>query len=479
MIRLRDYQTDLVSKIRNSYKHNNKAVMAVLPTGGGKTVVFSHIAASVASRGKRVVVLVHRVELLRQTSAALTKSDVDHGLINPQFTPDYTKSVQVASVQTLVNRLGKLPAPDLIVVDECHHANAGSWRKIIAAFPNALVLGVTATPIRGDGTGLGAHCGGIFDDLVEGPQVPWLIENGYLVKPIIYAPLERLSLKGVKVVRGDYDQKELAKRVDKPKITGDAVDHYRRLCPGTPAVVFCVSVAHAQHVSDEFRAAGFRAYPVDGSMEDDVRKRILGGLGNGSVDVVCSCDLISEGTDIPAIGCAILLRPTQSTGLYIQQVGRALRTLEGKEHAIILDHVGNVLTHGLPEEHREWSLDGEVKKKKGKGASAEKKVNVRQCLSCYAMHEPAPKCPICGHVYEVKQPKQEEGELKQLTAEQMVAIKRNRNSEVAKADSLEALMAIARARGYKNGWAQHIWSSRQKKAQQTTQTTQNIDQQLI
>ncbi len=477
MLHLRDYQQQLVGKIRASYQQGRKAVLAVAPTGAGKTVIFSHIAASVAARSKRVVVLVHRVELLRQTSAALTKSGVDHSLINPQFTPDYRKAVQVASVQTLVKRIHMMPTPpDLIVVDEAHHANAGSWRKIIAAFPNAHVLGVTATPIRGDGTGLGIEAGGIFDNLVEGPQVPWLIENGYLVKPIIYAPMERLDLKGIKVVRGDYDAVELAKAVDKPKITGDAVDHYRRLCPGTPAVVFCVSIAHAQHVADEFRAAGFRAYPVDGSMDDDVRKRILGGLGNGSVDVVCSCDLISEGTDIPAIGCAILLRPTQSTGLYIQQVGRALRPCAGKERAIILDHVGNVLVHGMPEEHREWSLEGESKKKKKKGEKAEKRVQVRQCDSCYAMHEPAPKCPVCGHVYEIKQPKQEEGELRQLTAEEATALKRNRNKEVAQADTLEKLEAIAKQRGYKPGWAKYIWQHREKRKgpQNPNQQNQNF-----
>lgn len=470
MIKLRSYQTDLVSKIRTAYQQGRKAVLAVAPTGAGKTVIFSHIAASVAARGKRVVVLVHRVELLRQTSSALSKSGVDHSLINPKFTPDYRKAVQVASVQTLVKRLHMMPAPDLIVVDECHHANAGSWRKIISAFPNAHVLGVTATPVRGDGTGLGVDAGGVFDDLVEGPQVPWLIDNGFLVKPVVYAPMERLDLKGIKVVRGDYDQAELAKAVDKPKITGDAVQHYKKLCPGAPAVVFCVSIAHAQHVADEFRSAGFRAYPVDGSMEDDIRKRILGGLGNGSVDVVCSCDLISEGTDIPAIGCAILLRPTQSMGLYIQQVGRALRPCAGKDRAIILDHVGNVLVHGMPEEHREWSLEGEDRKKKKKGDKKEVKVQVRQCPSCYAMHAPAPSCPACNHVYEVKQPEQEEGELRQLTPEEAIALKRNRNKEVAQARSLDALEAIAKQRGYKPGWARHIWMSRDKKQNHNNQS---------
>ena len=243
MLHLRDYQSDSVGKIRQAYLASKRAPLLVLPTGGGKTVVFSHIAAATSSRSKRVLVLVHRVELLRQTSDALHKSDVDHGLINPMFTPDYKKAVQVASVQTIVKRLHYVKAPDLIVIDEAHHATAGTWRKILDHFPSALVLGVTATPIRGDGNGLGIESGGIFDELVEGPQVYELIQRRFLVQPAVYAPTERIDMSGVKIVRGDYDNKEVVARVDKPVITGSAVAHYAKLCPGTPAVVFCASVS--------------------------------------------------------------------------------------------------------------------------------------------------------------------------------------------------------------------------------------------
>lgn len=461
MLTLRSYQHNIIHGVRQSYLEGYRAPLVVAPTGSGKTVIFSYIAASSSARGKRVLILVHRVELLRQTSAKLTEAGVYHGLINPKYTANLHAPVQVASVQTLIKRLDKIAPPDLIIIDEAHHAVAGSWRKVVEAFPNARILGVTATPCRGDGTGLGHDAGGVFDNIVMGPQVPELIDMKFLVKPVVYAPRQKIDLSGVRTVRGDYDVKQVADIVDKPTITGDAVQHYLRICPGAPAVVFCVSINHAQHVAEEFRRAGFRAYAVDGSMEDDVRARILNGLGNGTVDVVTSCDLISEGTDIPAIGCAVLLRPTQSLGLYIQQVGRALRPSEGKSHAVILDHVGNVLTHGMPEEYREWSLDGDKKTKRGP-KSNEPSIRVSQCPSCYNIHEPLQRCPMCGHVYPIadEMPKFVEGELIQLTEEQ---IKRNKVKEVAKARSLEELERIEAERGYKKGWAKHLFNSRAKK----------------
>jgi DNA repair protein RadD len=464
MLKLRHYQTRIVDGVRNAYLQGMRAPLAVAPTGAGKTVIFSYIAQTTAARSKRVLILVHRVELLRQTSEKLRDMGVDHGIINPLYTPDYRKPVQVASVQTLINRMALLQQPDLIVVDEAHHATAGTWRKIVSYYSQARILGVTATPCRADGAGLGAAAGGIFDELVLGPTVAELIAEGFLVKPIIYAPSQQLDFSDVRMKRGDYDKQEIEARVDKPTITGDVIGHYQRICPGTPAVAFCISVNHALHVAEEFRKAGYRAYAVDGGMDDDTRKRILGGLGNGSVDVVCSCDLISEGTDIPAIGCAILLRPTKSTGLYIQQVGRALRTLDGKEHAIILDHVGNVITHGMPEEDREWTLDGEKRRKKGK-KDEEKSIRVKQCDKCYAMHAPAPSCPVCGHTYEVEAGtiQQVDGELRQITALDAMNLKRQRIREEAQAKTLEELETIAKARGYKPGWAKHKYAARQQK----------------
>ena len=463
MITLRPYQNNAVADVRNCYVANYRAPLLVLPTGGGKTIVFAHIAATSAARGKRVVILVHRIELLRQTYEKLQQAGVRVGLINPNYTPDITAPVQVASVQTLGRRLDFLRAfnPDLIVIDEAHHATAGTWRKCIEEVPTARILGVTATPCRGDGKGLGIQAGGIFDQLVLGPSVQQLIDMGFLVKPIVYAPAERLDLSGIKIKMGDYDKHEIEIRVDKPTITGDAVAHYRKLCSGAPAVVFCISIRHAEHVASEFRVAGYRAHAVDGSMDDDQRKRILAGLGNGQVQVVCSCDLISEGTDIPAIACAILLRPTQSTGLYLQQVGRALRPSPGKPHAIILDHVGNCLIHGMPEDDREWDLEGIKKKKKRKGDDGPT-IPVRQCPSCYAMHHPAPLCPVCGHQYEVddRNVQQVDGELTQITPEQAMAIRKQQKRQVAQAQTLEDLLRIEKERGYKAGWANHVYRAR-------------------
>jgi DNA repair protein RadD len=436
-----------------------------LATGGGKTVIFCHIAQKTAERGKNVLILVHRVELLRQTSKALEKSGVYHGLINPRYTPDLNAPVQVASVQTLINRLSKINPPDLIIIDEAHHAIAGSWRKVIDYFPNAKILGVTATPERGDGKGLD----NIFDSLVVGPQTADLIALGYLVKPIIYAPPKQLDLSHVKIVRGDYDKNEIGEIMDKPTITGSAVEHYSKFCSGVPAVVFCISVIHAENVAEQFRLAGYSAYSVDGSMDDDVRTRILNGLGNGTIQVVTSCDIISEGTDIPSITCAILLRPTQSTGLYIQQVGRALRLSEGKEHAIILDHVGNVKEHGFPDDIRDYSLEG---KKKTKKAKKEQNENIKadQCESCYAMFEPAPICPYCKHPNEKMKQREiaeVEGNLERLEKEQQdenVRIeKAQARKSVGKARTLEDLLKIQKEKGYKNGWAHHIMKARGNK----------------
>lgn len=484
MLTLRDYQQQAINDVRKGYQDGFRAPLLVAPTGAGKTVIFSYVAATAAARGKRVLILVHRIELLRQTSKKLSEAGVSHGLINPKYSPRYYEPVQVASVQTLINRLDKLPTPDLIVIDEAHHvAGMNTWAKVLNHFAGALKLGVTATPVRGDGHGLGLEAGGWFDVLVNGPQTKWLIEQGYLVKPTIFGPRNKIDLAGVKITRGDYEAKALQELMDKPSITGDAVDHYRRLCPGAPAVVFCVSISHAQHVAEEFRRAGFRAYHADGSMDDETRSAILNGLGNNTVDVVTTCDLISEGTDIPAISCAILLRPTESLGLFIQQVGRALRPVyapgydlsttegrlaavrEGKGKVYILDHVGNIIRHGFPDDERAWFLEG-TKKNNGK-AKAEPTIRVAQCPSCYAIHLPGPTCTTCGHVYPVTQLgreiAKEDGDLREMTEADRFLIKRQQARAVAQARTLQELEKIAVERGYKPGWAKHVFESRQKK----------------
>ena len=451
-MKLRDYQATAISDIQNAMR-THRRVLFVLPTGGGKTAIMSVIAQRAATKGKRILILVHRIELLRQTVEALRRVGVQAGIINPNYSANYLLPVQVGMVQTVVKRLFYFKQGfDMVLTDEAHHAPAGNYTKVLAHFPRAFSLGVTATPVRGDGKGLASE----YDCIVQGPTVRELIDMGYLVEPVVYAPAKALDLTGVRTKLGDYDKTQLSGLMDKPTVTGDAVAHYRKLLDGLPAVAFCVSVAHAQHVADQFRAAGYKAEAVDGAMELSERQRILDGLRDGSVQVVTSCDIISEGTDIPAIAGAILLRPTQSTGLYMQQVGRALRVVEGKTQAVVLDHVGNCMRHGMPDDEREWSLEGVVKR--GRKAS-EDEVRARQCKSCYAVYAVGKAvCPACGAAPEGKPRavEHEEGELVRVE----VARKQQR-AEVGRARTLQELERIERERGYKRGWAMMVYKARQ------------------
>jgi DNA repair protein RadD len=459
MIRLRDYQSDCIGEIRAAYRAGRRSPLLVSPTGSGKTVMFAYISQGTSRKGNRVLILVHRQELVDQTCRTLLAFGVDHGVIAAGRSPDRTHAVQVGSVQTVVRRLDYF-RPDLIIIDEAHHGTAGSWRKVLDANPQARILGVTATPERLDGKGLKD----VFDDLIRGPEVSWLIDNGHLSRPRYYAPPQAANLTGLHMRGGDYAKDELAKAMDDKAITGDAVEHYARICGGVPAVAFCVSVAHAQHVAEQFQAAGFRAAVLDGTLDRDSRRDRVKALGDGRLQVLTSCEIINEGFDLPIVTAAILLRPTMSLGLHLQQVGRVLRPAPGKDRAIILDHVGNLARHGFAEDVRDWSLEGRPKKKKRK-ADDEADVNVRQCPSCYCAHAPAASCPECGHVYQLTQREIEvrDGTLVELDVE---AVRRQRKDEQRGAQTLDDLIALGRARNYKNPaiWARHIWNARQGKS---------------
>lgn len=482
-MKLRDYQSGLIHELREAYRSGCRAPLAVAPTGAGKTVIFGHIARGVSSKGRRVMILVHRQELLDQTARTLREIDVPHGLIMSARTPDPGQLVQVASVQTLIRRLDRIPAPDLIVIDEGHHGTAGTWRKILEAFPNARVLGVTATPERLDGKGLGVEWGGIYDALVRGPEVADLVRRGFLSQPIYYAP-PGVDMTGAAIRGGDYRREDSEARVDKPTITGDAVEHYRRICPGSPAIAFCASVKHAEHVAEAFRAAGFRAATLDGSLSDADRRERVRDLGSGRLHVMTSCEIVNEGFDVPVVTAAILLRPTASLGLHLQQIGRVLRPAPGKANAIILDHVGNCHRHGLAEEIREWSLDGAAARKRK--AKEDAKPRWRQCPKCYAVSEPSPTCPQCGHEYIItsRDIEQVAGELVMLASVQQCADcehvhdardpscpkcghvhdpTRARKKEQGRAQTFEELVAVGKRRKYSNpyAWAKFVWRSRQ------------------
>lgn len=484
--KLRDYQEDAIEGCRASYRSGKRAPVLVLPTGAGKTVVFVEMARAHAKMGGRPLVLVHRTELLNQTSAKLAAVGAAHGCIAPGHLWQPDRPTQVASVQTLVSRFPLLRAakwePTLIIIDEGHHATAGSWRKIVDEYPKARILGCTATPCRADGAPL---CD-IYDDIVIGPQTRELIDRGHLCEPLVYRPPAKFDLSGVRTSGADWKRDELAERVDKPVVTGDAVEHYARHAFGVPAVAFCVSIAHAQHVSQQFRDLGWRSAVLDGTQDPRTRADLIAGLGDGRIQVLCTVDVVSEGTDIPTIGCAILLRPTQSLSLYLQQVGRALRPSPGKEYAIILDHAGNSLTHGLPDDLRVWSLERKVKRGRGMREN-DGPPPPYTCLGCYAqLRHPVPNaCPGCGRVVpgrdrmasieladgELQLAKRSEEAARKLAAQQAEQAKakerRARAYEEVQAKTLDALVALGRRRGYADpvGWASRRFFARAQKGE--------------
>jgi superfamily II DNA or RNA helicase len=457
MVQLRSFQANAVAEIRGAYQSGHRRVLFVLPTGGGKTFTFVYIAEQAAIRGNRVCILVHRQELVDQASRSLQAIGCNHGVIAAGYRQDLRQGVQVASVQTLARRLHQLPADffQLLIVDEAHHAVAGTWAKVLAAMPRAHVLGVTATPERLDGRGLGDQ----FDVMVEGPDAAWLTQEGFLVRARVFAPpgIDLSAVKRFDTKKGRHDADDILRQ---GQAMGDAVSHYRRTIAevhnGT-AISFCCSVAHAEAVAEAFRAQGISAATLDGTMDRGVRRRTIADLGAGVLKVLTSCDIISEGTDIPSVTGAVLLRPTDSLGLHLQQVGRVLRPCPGKPYAVINDHVGNTLRHGLPTDPREWTLEGRPKGQSRKPSDA---IPIRICPSCFsAIPSTANPCPECGH--EVEQARRQlvtvEGDLRELTGAEM---RRQERREVAKARTREELETIARERGYKPGWVRHMLAAR-------------------
>ncbi len=457
MFDLRPYQQAAVDGVRDSFRAGRRRPLLVAPTGSGKTVIFSYVTASAAAKGNRTLILVHRAELLEQCHRSLSQMDVPHGLIASGLTPDRSQLTQIASVQTLVRRFDRVVAPDLIVIDEAHHATAGAWASVLAQYPNARVLGVTATPQRLDGKGLGQ----VFDDLIRGPEVTKLIDEGYLCKPVYYAP-KTVDLTGVHMVAGDYNRAEVAERMDRPTITGDAVIHYRKYAEGQPCIVFCTGIKHAEHVAQAFNASGYRFKVIDGTLAKEERARRVLDLSSGALQGLVSVDIVSEGFDLPCVSTAILLRPTASLSLHLQQIGRVLRPSPGKQRAVILDHVGNCRRHGLAEELRDWSLDGI--RKRGKRGPQDDVADTRQCPECFAVHTPSPQCPQCLHVYEIKDriPDVVDGELEELKAREAI---RGRKREQGTAQTLEDLIRVGKSRGMKNpyGWAHNVFRARQNK----------------
>ena len=467
MITLYPHQESWVKELGLAFGRH-RAVLGQAPTGCGKTVAAAAIAQRAGRRGNSIIFAVHRRNLIKQTSATFDEFGIEHSVIGAGYSYDPGLDIHVASIDTLRNRMERIKSPTILVIDEAHMAAAKTWAKVANFYKSrgTRILGLSATPSRLDGKPLGD----LFDHMVKGPSVKWLMDEGYLSKYVAYAPSEP-DLSSVHTRMGDFEKHELIEAVDKPKLTGDAARHYLKYASGTRAICYCCSIEHSKHVAEHFNANAIPAAHIDGKTPKDEQARVIRAFADGEYSVLCNVELITTGFDLSAqvgrdvpVETIIILRPTQSEALHLQMIGRGLRRKPNP--AVILDHSGNILRMGLPDQEREWTLEG--KKKRAK--KTEDAVPVRQCPQCYAAHEPAPQCPQCGFVYPVQSRELEEvdGELHQITE---AMIKRNKIVEQARADTLDKLIALARARGYRNPekWASFVFASRKNKQQKRPQ----------
>jgi DNA repair protein RadD len=450
---LREYQTKLKQNILNGWSKGAKNIIAVLPTGAGKTVIFSEI---IKDLNAPTCAIAHRCELVGQISLALARNGIYHDIIAPATVRKEIISVhikelgkhyvkinalcRVAGVDTIIRRNKELASwlatIELWVIDEAHHVlKKNKWGKAVCMFPNENVrgLGVTATPIRADGFGLGRHNHGVFDELIEGETAGNLIKDGYLTKYKIYAPVTKLELDKVKIsADGDYNHKQLVEVTQESTIVGDIVEHYQRIAAGKLGITFATDVETAGFIAANYRKAGIPAEMICAETSPLIRSETLRRFRNRELLQLVNVDLFGEGFDLPAIEVVSMARPTHSFALYSQQFGRGLRPLEGKEHALIIDHVGNVMRHGLPDTPHEWSLEAASSK------AAKSVVNIKICPDCYAVYEKYKKvCPQCGYYPEPRSRtsvEEVDGDLCELTEETLEML-RGKIREIDKTDA--------------------------------------------
>ncbi len=475
-MKLRQYQIDGINKLRNELRKGHKSVLLVAATGSGKTVVSSEIMRSAVAKGSNILFLAHRIELITQTCDKLSAFDLQHKIYAPEKDIKMIKhkqvrkygcsrvdpfaNIAVGTVQTVSRRLDKITPPDLIIIDETHLAIANSYQKICNAFPRARILGLTATPCRLDGRPLGE----MFERITVLATAQEIADMGFLVPFRAFSASETVNLANIKTTMGDFDKKQLAEEMEKPRLIGNAVEHYKKLAHKRPAIAFCVSVKHAEQTAEAFRAAGYKSIAVSGESSADERTGAIDGLATGEYDVVCNCGLYIEGLDQPCISCVILLAPTKSLSRYLQSVGRGSRPAENKNDCIILDHAGNVLRHGFPYDDREWSLDGAKKKSRGK-KDDDPDVNITTCKECFAIFpKELSHCPVCGATVQKmvrKEIEHEEGELIELDPN---VIRLQKKAEEREARTLEELTQLGISRNYTHpaAWARKKIEIREK-----------------
>ena len=441
---LREYQQDLYRKTVEAFKQGFHRPLVVAPCGAGKSYLFAEMVRK--GRGEALV-LTHRQELKEQHEALFRKLGIEN--------------VRVAMIMTEANRLGEYPKPSLIVADEAHLSRSNSWMKVIRHY-DTWTVGLTATPVRLDGKPLGD----VFDTMIEGVDVKWLIKHQNLAPYEYYAPT-LVETAGLRTVAGDYVVSDLEKLMNERAVYGDVIESYRRFAGGERSIAYCVSVGHAQATAEAFNSVGIRAETLSAGTPQRLRRAILDDFRSGEISILCNVGIISEGVSIDEVTCCMLLRPTESVALGVQQMMRCMRYLPGKT-AKIIDFVGNYTRIGLPDDDRKWSLGEPMKRKQRLDENGD--FYIRTCPECYMTFKTAPVCPFCGHTYPLHPREIQEKthiKLQRITAEEMARVeqeKKRARAEQGRAESFEDLVKIAKQRGYKNPafWAAQVMRGRRR-----------------
>jgi len=404
----RDYQLHGLEAMRKAILRGVSRLLYQLPTGGGKTVVAAFIIQAAAAKGLRVGWFAHRRELIMQPSAMLDRIGIPHGITmasHKRYDPE--AQVQVLSIDTAVRR--ELPAFDLVIVDEAHHARSDSYAEVIGKMNPKTVIGITATPCRLDGRGLAD----IFDELVLGPSVKELTALGFLVPVETYS--WPVSTAGIRVSRGDYDQKQANDRMSQPQLVGNVVEHWLKRCADRETIVFASGIGHSKLLVKRFESEGIPTAHLDGTTPAAERDDIIQRLRSGELRVVCNYGVLTEGTDIPNVSCIVNCRLTKSLALWLQMAGRGLRSSPGKQNCILHDHAGAARLHGLPEQTREWTLTRTADKTGGDRPDMEPVDAICLCPDCGRVHDRSVVVCDCGYAFKVAEIRESSGELEKLT----------------------------------------------------------------
>lgn len=456
-IQLRPYQQKLIIDAREALK-KSKGVVICLPTGRGKTLTNAFMVKGAYQKNMTTWFVVHRQELLEQTSKAFSGLRIPHSFVASGLPMNPSAKVQICSIMTLANRLNKLPKPNFIMWDECQFMGANTWDKIHNENQQAYHVGLSATPWRMDGKPFDKY----FQSIVYGPTVKQLIEQEFLSDYEIFAPTNFDASK-VSLKAGEYDMKEVELMISQSQIVGDYYSVWAKHAMNKKTIVFAPTVEASKIITRRFMESGVSAAHIDGETDHAERRRLVDLFRTGEIKVLSNVKLFVEGFDLPEIECVMLCRPTRSLALYLQALGRGLRTAENKSHCIILDQVNACLEHGLPDDEREWSLAGKTKRRKTDGA-AENPVKI--CETCFAANNSFNHfCTNCGAPFEIKKrdgPEQVDGELEKVDKDRL---RKERNAQQGQAKTLDDLIKLGVQKGYKNPryWAMQVMNGRKRK----------------